>query len=232
MTLNVKLRKWAWLVLVILLLSTAGVSFAAPNLVNNLSAGRGYDPLNNAEQQRALTAALNSRGSGASAARSEILLVERHQETKDVYRQGVWPRRADVYVYDYNTDSLDYFVVNNDNNQIEEHQTLKNVQLPPTENEIQIAVNQVFADAQLLTELKVWFTKLTGQELTTFDQIAAKAFIFHADSMGTADVGEAKSCGHHRCVQLLIYTKDMIAFDKSPVVNLSTDKLATVLHPR
>lgn len=227
-------RKWPAIVILLVLLSSAGVTLAAPTLVNSLSSGVGYDPLSRSEQDRALNSALSALGTSGSLTsnRSEVLLVERHQETKDVYRQGVWPRRADVYIYYYDTDTLEHLVVNNQTNTIDEREALQGVQLPPTETEIQTAVNYVFSDAQLLAEMGVWFKKLTGQDLTAFDQVAAKAFIFHADSMGTANVGEAAPCGVNRCVQLLIYTKDMIAFEKSPVVNLSTEQLATVLHPQ
>lgn len=209
---------------------------AAPSFDNALSPGVGYDPLNVAEQQRALNMALSNSGGAnggisGSGVRSEILLVERHQESKDVYRQGVWPRRADVYVYNYDADTLEHRIVNLASNAIDATEVFTGVQLPPTTNEIQISVNLAFNHPQFHRDLAAWYKQLKGEELTSFDQLASKAFIFHASAMGTANVGNAKVCGVERCVQLMVYTKDMVAFEQSPVVNLSSQQLATVLQP-
>lgn len=229
------LRKRVLVILLILMLSSAGVSLAAPKLVSNLSSGIGYDPLNTAEQQRALDLALSAGGANGgasgSATRSEILLVERHQETKDVYRQGTWPRRADVYVYHYDSDTLEHRIVNLANNAIDTTEVMTDVQLPPTANEIQLAIDLAFGDPQFHSDLGVWYKELKGEELVSFDQLAAKAFIFHASAMGTANVGNASVCGIQRCIQLMVYTKDMIAFEQSAILNLSTQQFAAVLQP-
>ncbi|MFN8442684.1 MAG: hypothetical protein U0175_18055 [Caldilineaceae bacterium] len=230
------LRKRALIVLLILILGSVSVSMAAPSFDNSLSPGVGYDPLNAAEQQRALNMALGNAGGvsggiNGSGVRSEILLVERHQESKDIYRQGVWPRRADVYVYNYDANTLEHRVVNLASNTIDVTEVFSGVQLPPTANEIQTSIDLAFNAPQFHSDLAAWYKKLKGEELVSFDQLASKAFIFHASAMGTANVGNAKVCGIERCVQLMVYTKDMIAFEQSPIVNLSSQQLATVLQP-
>src|SRR5215208_170461 len=62
----------------------------------------GFDPLSSKEVNLAKQLALSD---AISASRSdqpmELLLVERHEESKEVYAGGAWPRRADVFFYDY-----------------------------------------------------------------------------------------------------------------------------------
>lgn len=229
------LRSWTPLFLVVLLLVTASVTFAAPGLVNSLSSGVGYDPLTTTEAQRVLTAALGintreAQSAATSAERSEILLVERHQESKDTYQQDSWVRRADVYVYYYDRDVLEHLIVNTETNAVDERELLQDVQLPPTANEIQNAKQLAFADTAFRAELNAWFRPLTNQDLTSFDQLDAKAFIFKADSMGSTALGDAQTCGVKRCVQLLIYTQNNIAFEAAPVIDLSNQTLVSTLR--
>lgn len=226
-------KKYVMLFVLIMLLSSVGVTFAAPRIASTLSSGTGYDPLSAGEQQRALNAARggNAALNTAKTERTEVLLVERHQENKDTYRQGVWPRRSDVYIYHYDTDTLEHAVVNNATNKVDERTFRRAVQLPPTQNEIQISIDYILADPNLRLELNQWFKQLTGTDLVSADQIEGKGFIFHADSMGVENAGAAAKCGINRCVQMLIYTKDVIAFDISPVMNLSTQQLLALPLP-
>ena len=66
------LRKRALIVLLILILGSVSVSMAAPSFDNSLSPGVGYDPLNAAEQQRALNMALGNAG-GVSGGMAKVI---------------------------------------------------------------------------------------------------------------------------------------------------------------
>ena len=87
----------------------------------------------------------------------EVLLVERHQEDKQTYAQGRWPRRADVYVYRYADDTLIRQVYNMDTNQVDQVDQVLGVQLPLTEAESQRALAIALADATMRPQLNAEF---------------------------------------------------------------------------
>ena len=55
------------------------------------------------------------------------------KETKEVMRSGNWPRRADVYTYLYDSDTLLLAVMNLTTGQVDSVETMQNVQLPLTQ---------------------------------------------------------------------------------------------------
>ena len=113
-----RVRLWLIALLAALLLSITVVTLASPTTLAQFTgtAAVGYDPLTPAEQARALQnlqrkgtiaqglqlpdAAARSMTTAAAAAgvppmpAEEVLLVERHQEDKQTYAQGRWPRRC------------------------------------------------------------------------------------------------------------------------------------------
>jgi len=197
-----------------------------PDAGDNL---KGYDPLTEQEQAQMITTALN-RGSGVSPqANEEILLVERHQESKEVYKNGTWTRRSDVYIYNYQTDTLVQVIVNNETGAVEEEITIQGVQLPLTANEVDRAAQIVWSDDSTRQQLQTQYATITGQTLQSLDQLNVKAFVFHAESMPTDLNASSQQCGVHRCAQLLVYTGDEIAFEMTPIVDLSSGIVAQVL---
>ncbi|MEZ4709967.1 MAG: hypothetical protein R3A44_22365 [Caldilineaceae bacterium] len=193
--------------------------------------GVGFDALTPSEQERVLAAVMSTHSEVAPAAASmpEVLLVERHQESKAAYNTGHWPRRGDAYIYDYATDTLLFALINLASGEVDAQETYQNVQLPLTQNEIDRALEIAYADDDLRTELGARFQKLTGEMLLDLNQLKVKAFVFWADSM-PADLNvDAQQCGLHRCAQVLIFTHEDVAFEMQPIVDLSAGRVVQVL---
>jgi hypothetical protein len=159
----------------------------------------------------------------------EVLLVERHQESKETYAAGRWPRRADVYIYRYADNVLVRQVYNLDTNQVEQVDQMQGTQLPLTEAETQRALAIAMADATARPLLNAEFQSITQQSLLASDQLIVKAMAFHADSAPGQDLGAAAQCGIRRCAQLLLAAGDNIALQVIPVVDLSSGAVVKAL---
>ena len=208
----------------ILLAITATLAWAIPALSQQGASGTGYESLLPDEQQRAQDIALQDAGiaSAMSAeSRTEHLLVERHQETKDVVRSGNWQRRADVYTYLYDSDTLLWAIVNLDTGAVDSVEAAQNVQLPLNENETARAFELLLADPAVMANISAEYQKVTGAKLTQpAAQLKINTLIYRADSMPGANPG-AEACGLHRCAQFLLATQDDILINLLPIVDLS-----------
>lgn len=235
------------------LVSGAAITLAAQGTLAGLAAagGQGYDPLTPAEQERALQSLRQDEAgmqglhlplradappadSGAAAnappaPAAEVLLVERHQESKQVYAQGRWPRRADVYVYRYADNTLIRQVYNLDTNQVEQVDEMQGTQLPLTDAEALRALALALADANVRPRLDAEFQAITQQPLVSADQLLVKAMVFHADAALGQDLGAAAECGLRRCAQLLLAAGDNVALRVIPVVDLSSGAVVRAL---
>ena len=204
--------------------------FIVVNIYQPLSAQSSgtVDPLSADEIQQTLAAALqagvaNGADSEISAAAidQEILLVERHRGIKSEIQSASIIRQGDVYVYDYTTNTLKHAVVNlvtGETSVIEETQY---VQLPLTENEVQRALDLAFANESLRTELQNSYQLISGNALTSIEQLNVKAFVFLAESMPDSVNELSEQCGLHRCAQLLLYTDGDTVLEIQPIVDLS-----------
>lgn len=191
----------------------------------------GVDPLGGDEIDAALEQALRPLvGADARAPLSEILanlegmellLVERAHGQK-----GATTRRAAVLVYDYSSDELHRFVVDLESQHVEEHQVDQGVQPPLNENEIEAALNLAFQDGPLRRRLREEYLRVTGEVLLNSDQLAVKAFVFHADSRPEGLGEDAARCGMERCAQLVISTQDDLLLETSPILSLSRAQVA------
>jgi hypothetical protein len=245
-----RVRLWIIALLAALLLSITVVTLASPTTLAQFTgtAAVGYDPLTPAEQAGALqnlqrkgtiaqgvqlpdAAARSMTTAGATTGAAagvppmpaeEVLLVERHQEDKQTYAQGRWPRRADVYVYRYADDTLIRQVYNFDTNQVDQVDQVLGVQLPLTEAETQRALAIALADAAMRPQLNAEFRYITQQDLVSADQLILKAMTFHADAAPGQDLGAAAQCGVKRCAQLLLAAGDNVALRLIPIVDLSS----------
>ena len=246
-----KARLWLIALLAALLLSGTAITLASPPTLAQIAGttATGYDPLTPAEQSRALQALQGAgtvmqglkvpdtaartgaapAGGTAAAPAEEVLLVERHQEDKQTYAQGRWPRRADVYVYRYADDTLIRQVFNIDTNQIEQVDQVQGVQPPLTAAESQRALAIALADAQARPLLNAEFRLIMQQDLVSGDQLILKAMTFHADSAPGRELGEAAQCGIKRCAQLLLAAGDNVALQVIPIVDLSSGKVVQAL---
>ena len=216
--------------LAVALACIATLVWAAPGVSQLQTPRSGYDPLSPEEQERARTLAVQ-RAEFANAlnaaSRSELLLIERHVESKADMRSGNWPRRADVYTYLYDSDTLLLAVVNLTSGQVNSVQTVQNVQLPLTQNETDRAIQLLLADATVMANIAGQYQTITGAGLTQPEaQLKLNALIYRADAMPNANPGAA-ACGLHRCAQFLIATQNDVVINLLPIVDLSLETVVS-----
>ncbi|MBW7884488.1 MAG: hypothetical protein H3C34_17980, partial [Caldilineaceae bacterium] len=143
------------------------------------------------------------------------------------YAQGRWPRRADIYVYQYTDDTLIHTVFNLDANRIESMESARGVQPALTAVEVQRATAILFVDAAVRSQIEREFEQITGQPLVSPGQLTVKAFVFHPDALPGHNLGSAAAlCGVQRCAQLLITAAENVALQSVPVINLSAGVVA------
>lgn len=155
---------------------------------------------------------------------TELLLVERRNPQKN--ETGSEGREADVYVYDYRTDTLHHSVVNSISGQVKHEEQVQGVQLPLSNNEIDRAKTIATDNRTVRGRLQQEYLLITGQALNSVDQLNVKAFIFLASSMPSEVNDDAKNCGLHRCARLLLHTEEKIALETAPIVDLSRGNVA------
>lgn len=219
---------------VFMLLLTATLVLAAPRhearpSPNDLRIG--FDPLSPAEQSRAQEVALKHPAALAHqrpGQRTALLLVETHEEDKAVIATGDWPRRADVYVYNYDTDELLWAVVNLPAGAVDHVETMQNVQLPPTEAETARAIEIALADSEAGAAIRDLYRQLKGRDLNQPDQLRLYATLFRAADEPAIGVGAAAACGLHRCVYLMLATAEGALLRLLPIVDLSTSQVVLV----
>ena len=149
----------------------------------------------------------------------QFLNVETHRFDKgDSNSDARW---TDVSAYDYATDELIINVVNLDTNAVVSSKRYTNMQPPLVKDELDRALSIVMDDEEERSIIDNEFKRITGQTLTSMDQLQYKAFTFFADSMPNVVNTASKSCGANRCAQLMLFTHDNIVFEVSPIVNLS-----------
>lgn len=193
----------------------------------------GYDPLSAQEVAAAVAVALQAGGEdglrATASGAEEVLLVERHDAAKTAYATGAWPRRGDVYVYEYATDTLVYSTVDLKSGAVITTERVQGVQLPLTGREKARALALVQADAPLWGRLAARYQAITGQPLTRIDQLQVKVSVFHADVMPGRLNPDAERCGQHRCAQVLLFTVDKTLLELTPIVDLSQGRVVQIL---
>ncbi|MEZ5537089.1 MAG: hypothetical protein R3F02_15880 [Thiolinea sp.] len=186
------------------------------------------DPLSPSELESALvisnTKTISVRGlqksrnnSYTAPSEPELLLIERRPVDKAADSQ----RLADVYSYDYSTNETIHDIVNLDTQQLIATERLQYLQLPLTENELQRSTAIIFSDQEEAALIRDEYQRITGNYLSSPEQLNIKAFAFTADTLPEQLNPASQQCGLHRCAQVLLYTHDSIVFEISPIVNLS-----------
>jgi hypothetical protein len=230
MTLSPHRLRLMGLVLVVGLALTATLVWAAPGVSLLDTPRTGYDPLSFEEQEqaRALAGQHDEFARAVNAtSRSEVLLIERHAEAKAVMQSGNWPRRADVYIYLYDSDTLLRAVVNLTTRQVDSVETAQDVQLPLTQSETDRAFQLLMADGAVKTDIAAQYQTITGEALAQpKDQLKLSTLIYRADAMPDANRGAA-ACGPHRCAQFLIATQNDVVINLLPIVDLSLGALVS-----
>lgn len=208
----------------------------------------GYDPLSPEEQAQAL-AALQPAGAQADAAplrqsapdeagelpvsapASSVVLVERHQETKEAMQAGAWPRRADVYLYDYTANAMLHTVYNLDTGKVDASEALAGVQLNLTDAERRLAVEIAWADPELRAALVEAYQAHGGVTPAGPDGIDARVFTYVGGSAPDLEGPGGAACSVDRCAQLLILTPDGATLESLPLVNLTQLQVAAIMSP-
>ncbi len=151
---------------------------------------------------------------------TELLLVERFEKDKSNQLQNSG-RMADVYSYNYRTDTLNYSVINLTTGQVVSTEDNQGVQLPLTGSEVTRSISIASENQAVYRLIENEYLKITGKPLKSLDQLEVKAFIFLAKSMPGQVNEKTKSCGIHRCARLVIHTSNRIALDTAPIIDLS-----------
>jgi hypothetical protein len=232
-----RLRRWNKSLIggaaIALLLLTTTLVVAAPAPLWTLLLGEpprsGTDPLSAVEVGQAQQLARQSAALSAqvnAATRSEVLLIERHQEAKAVRRQSTGLRRADYYIYNYDSDTLVHSVINLETGAVDALSTAQDVQLPLTENEISQALNIALADSQTEALISHEYRHITGESLTNpLQQLDVHALVFRAAAMPGNIAPGFDNCGRQRCGQLILSTSNDVLINIVPIVNLSAEQL-------
>lgn len=155
----------------------------------------------------------------------ELLLIER--DRSEDKKSGA--RRANAFVYDYQTDETIIYRIDAETNKILSSVRKKEMQLPLTTKEIERALNLIFADKETFNLIATEYQRITHKVLTTPQDLEAKAFVFSADSLPEQLNAASQQCGLHRCAQILLYTHDSTVFEISPIVNLSANLITQIV---
>ncbi|WP_067506915.1 hypothetical protein [Actinoplanes sp. TFC3] len=174
------------------------------------AAGTGADPLTTDEVGKARAAALTPELARKStdvtgAAGPEYLSIELAEEGD--------ARTADVYFYDYKTDKLVKQVVDLRTGKVAGSYSAAGMQLPASDREVQTALDLLMADP-LAAELKSAYQQATGKTLAGKDGLTVTAHVFKARPADAA----TKQCGKHRCLQLVVQSKDGTFIDANDLV--------------
>jgi hypothetical protein len=159
--------------------------------------------------------------------RLETLAADLHRHAKST-RVEDYRRRADVYVYDYDTDQLAWAVVDLDSGRLESLTVTASVQRPLSDREVAHALDLVFGDPASAARIRAEYARIAGHPLRDRHDLEVAGFVYRADAMPDANTPDSAECGRHRCAQLLIRTHDEVSLEL-PIVDLSRER---VLEPR
>ena len=198
----------------------------------------GVEPLSHTEQQQALKivqdqlAAATSRQQTAKSVEYGQagpplmpLLVERHEETKATYQRAGWGRRADVYLYNYASNETIYALVDLGQVEVVQLERSRQLTLPIVPAEVTRIQKLLWNDPQVKLLLRDYYKLVQTQPLQKVEQLELHALVLHADQ--TTDVSAA--CTRHRCAQVIISIPDGDVFPFIVVVDLSDERVVTVL---
>ncbi len=190
-----------------------------PEIIEDTGVRTGFDPLSIEEQDKVLAVAAANPQLGewlAGTKRAEILLFERHDESKEAVEKGEWPRRADLFVYGYGIDATAHLIVNLTTGNVDTFEVTQYLQLPLTTNETTMALQIALAHPEAGTIIRRQYQQATGEELRDLGQLQPFAFI---PAEGVAE------CGLHRCGQLVLLSASHIVLGADVIIDLSTEQV-------
>jgi hypothetical protein len=215
----------------------AAAALSAPAPAAAQSSGRDrfaqrYQALDADERGRALAAARapseaeirRRTGRPADAQlRIEVLAVERQRLAKDA-RPETFRRRAEVTLYDYDTDRRSVATVDLESGEVESVFVVSEGQLPLTDAEVARAFGLVLGDPAAAAQLRADFARVAGRPLRNPRELAVTGFVYRAESMPDRNSTDTAQCGRHRCAQLLVRTADHVALEL-PIIDLSRERV-------
>ncbi|MGP3922862.1 Tat pathway signal sequence domain protein [Streptomyces sp. 8N616] len=137
------------------------------------------------------------------------------------------PRRAEISYYDYKDDTLVLRTVNLTTGKVEDTDTRRGEQPPPTRAEAAEAVKVLLSDP-LGAELKKDYKDATGKELTAPDQLETTGMVYRVDEENDGPAG-LRECGSHRCVRLFTKARNGPWIDtRNLVIDLSERRVGRV----
>ncbi|WP_223777511.1 Tat pathway signal sequence domain protein [Streptomyces sp. 135] len=190
--------------------------------------GVGSDPLTDDEIERAEKASvsgqLRSSARDVEGDRGPQLLSTNLSEPDPSDTGASAPRRAEVVYYDYKKDAVVTKTVNLETGKVDDTTTARNVQPPPSQEELVEGARLLIADP-LGKGLKQDFKHATGKKLTGPDQLQLSGMVFRKETVERVP-SRLTECGEHRCLQVVTKVKNGPWIDtRSLVVDLSTRKV-------
>ncbi|MEU1016283.1 MULTISPECIES: Tat pathway signal sequence domain protein [unclassified Streptomyces] len=199
-----------------------GVVEAAPR---EGAKGIGSDPLTDQEIERAekasVTGQLRARARDVEGDRGPQLLSTNLSEPDPADTGAAAPRRAEVVYYDYKKDAVITKTVNLETGKVDDTTTARNVQPPPSQEELAEGARLLIAD-RLGKGLKKDFEHATGKALKSPEQLQLSGMVFRKETVKQVP-SDLTECGEHRCLQVVTKVKNGPWIDtRALVVDLST----------
>ncbi|WP_055552901.1 hypothetical protein [Streptomyces kanamyceticus] len=187
--------------------------------------GIGSDPLTDAEIERAEKASVSgqmrSSARDVEGDRGPQLLSTNLSEPEPSDSGAAVPRRAEVVYYDYKQDAVITKTVNVETGKVENANTTRNVQPPPSQEELAEGARLLIADP-LGKGLKQDYKHATGKALTGPGQLQLSGMVFRKETVERVP-SSLTECGKHRCLQVVTKVKSGPWIDtRALVVDLSS----------
>lgn len=205
---------------------SAGLTFNSPAYADSSQM-----PLRKSERQAAANlarAAMIQQRALPADAKATVIKVEAQRSRKSKRSNA---RRAVVQIYDYDNNRLLTSTVNLSTKKVSRAVTNTKTQPPLATAEQDRAIQIALADKKTMRRLSRVYQRVTGTTLQDPEkQLKLSPRNFHTDDTRNDDGAEAGDCQRQRCVQLSVVTSDSIRINVVPVINLSSDKVATILR--
>ena len=157
----------------------------------------------------------NKVKASTSALGLEVLLIEL-QEVKN--RSADDPRLAEVFVFDYATNSASVLLVDVQNQKVINSSSIDNIHLPLNDREVAVATQILLSNTALMAKLTLEYEKQIGKPLESLQQLDMKVSIWNPGM----NAQYSQQCKLTRCALVSLFTKSAYNFSVEPVINLST----------
>jgi Cu2+-containing amine oxidase len=139
------------------------------------------------------------------------------------------PRRANVSVYDYDTNRLYLLVVNLQSGAIESMQSQQQQQPALNANEIKRAASILAKDAAAVQAIAHAYARASGGPPSSHDAIDTSTLVF-SRLFATGQTNQrSEKCGAHRCAQIMFFALENVVLDTIAVIDLSRGEVAQLL---